>query len=276
MLWTNDFHLTKESTPYTDSTTGQTLYRTTYTATQSYIILINDFKRPRLHSRQFLPPDAAHLPLAVTGISVSPYSDRHFKVTITATAPDDSIEDANGNDVSSEFSMPDRSENHRTTTRSQVTHEPILSYYKLRNTNGTWKYPIADIITLATYLNGGLIPTANSLYRYSGEPADTPGHISLPNLPITKYITHGYKSYTRDAAIITHTYTTSHPPIDKIPNVGKITQLPNAPTSIDGYTINYLFSRLAISKNAPHSYDITEEYTTSAPGGWNTSIYQSI
>ena len=105
-----------------------------------------------------------------------------------------------------------------------MTLEPILSYYKLRDTNGNNKYSEDDMRTLAVYLSGGLVLCSNGQYRLKCEKDETPGHIQLPVTPITPYITLGYKKISQNNTVITKTYTARRVDPSKVERVGKIVQ----------------------------------------------------
>lgn len=136
--------------------------------------------------------------MMATGYKIALHSATHYKVTVTYSYPSgDTNEDEDGNPINPDNpdNPDDAKEKYKVkiSDRSNMTLEPILSYYKLRDTNGNNKYSEDDMRTLAVYLSGGLVLCSNGQYRLKCEKDETPGHIQLPVTPITPYITLGYK-----------------------------------------------------------------------------------
>jgi len=82
----------------------------------------------------------------------------------------------------------------------------------------------------------------------------------------------GVTSYLAPAISMRFTYVSSGPPI--LTNLMKIFTPRGAPTLPNGG--NWLFTNCSYvieTVNGQTQYRITEEYTASGKGGWNTSIY---
>ena len=46
-------------------------------------------------------------------------------------------------------------------------------------------------------------------------------------------------------------------------------------TNVQGYKLDYLFTRYSVHKVGNREYEITEEYTQSNPGGWSADLYKN-
>lgn len=275
-IWQNDLQIKSDLTPVKTTTAGGN-YRIDKEVTQSYITPIAGFSRPVWHTTVANPNSAG---MVVTGCNVTRHSPHHYKVTLTWGYAEDKNEDEDGNEITDDPGSIEMGEGNvckvKISDRTSVTLEPILSYHRLRKTDGTSRYPIKDMIILATYLSGGLVLCANGQYRMKSDPDDQTGYIALPTTPITKYITAGFKKVTLANTVYTKTYTARHVDAKKIAGVGKITDGEDfgGPDSVDGgYKLDYLFSRYSVHKIGKREYEITEEYTQSAPGGWNKELY---
>lgn len=275
-FWTDDLEINTELEPIeTDSLAGT--YRVKRSVTQSYITPISGFIRP-VYGKHW-PANEYASGLVVISADISRLSPNHYKVQVTYSTPEESTEDEDGEetdpDEGGSSEMGERPCKVKISDRTSVTMDPLLGYYKLRNKDGSSKYDTADIIKLAVYLSGGWELCANGKYRLKSEPDNTPGHLILPDTPITKYIARGFTKYTRSNTVYTKTYTARTVNASKVGSVGKITNGNfGAPTKTnDGYKLNYLMTRFSVHKLGNHEYEITEEYEQSQPGGWATDLY---
>lgn len=205
MNWTNDLRIRAEVAPSAASQQGAVAYRVNRTVSQSQIVPIAGFQRPKWAARATNPNAPG---MMATGYKITPYSPTHYKVTVTYSYPSgDTNEDEDGNPINPDNpdNPDDAKEKYKVkiSDRSNMTLEPILSYYKLRNTDGSSKYPENDMLILAVYLSGGLVLCSNGQYRLKCEKDETPGHIQLPVTPITPYITLGYKKISQNNTVIT-------------------------------------------------------------------------
>lgn len=118
---------------------------------------------------------------------------------------------------------------------------------------------------------------SNGQYRLKCEKDETPGHIQLPVTPITPYITLGYKKISQNNTVITKTYDGARVEPSKVERVGKIVQGGEfgGATNVQGYKLDYLFTRYSVHKVGNREYEITEEYTQSNPGGWSADLYKN-
>lgn len=278
MMWTNDLRARTEVAPNTASQRGTGTYRVNRTVTQSQIVPIAGFQRPKWAARATNPHATG---MMATGYKVALHSPTHYKVTVTHTYPSGDVnEDENGNSDPDNPNTPDDAEEKykvKISDRSNTTFEPILSYFKLRNTDGSSKYPEQDMLILAVHLSGGLVLCSNGQYRLKCEPDKTPGHLQLPDNPVTSYIRRGYKKISQNNTVITKTYTARGVDPSKVGRVGKIIQGREfgGATEVQGYKLNYLFTRYSVHKVGNREYEIEEEYTQSNPGGWSTDIYKN-
>ena len=217
-----------------------------------------------------------------TSYKITLHSPHEYKVTVTKSSPSGgSTEDEDGNEIPEDPGNPDDEKDRdkykvKISERSNVTFEPILSYFKLRNTDGSSKYPERDMLILAVYLSGGLTICDNGRYRLKCEPDDTEGHLDLPDTPITKYIKLGQKKVTQNNVVFTKSYTSRRVDASRVGLVGHIVQGGEfgGATSVQGYNLDYLFTRYSVRKIGNREYEITEEFTQSNPGGWSKDIYQ--
>lgn len=279
MTWTNDLRIRADIAPSAASQQGAaTYYRVSRTASQSQIVPIAGFQRPKWAAWATNPNASG---MMATGYKIALHSPTHYKVTVTYSYPSgDTNEDEDGNLIPDNPDTPDDAKEKykvKISDRSNMTLEPILSYYKLRNTDGSSKYPEMDMLILAVYLSGGLVMCSNGQYRLKCEKDETPGHIQLPVTPITSYIMLGYKKISQNNTVITKTYTARRVDPSKVERVGKIVQGGEfgGATKVKGYKLNYLFTRYSVHKVGNREYEITEEYTQSNPGGWSTDLYKN-
>jgi hypothetical protein len=279
MTWTNDLRIRADVAPSVASQQGAVAYRVNRTVSQSQIVPIAGFQRPKWAAMATNPNAPG---MMATGYKIALHSATHYKVTVTYSYPSgDTNEDEDGNPINPDNpdNPDDAKEKYKVkiSDRSNMTLEPILSYYKLRDTNGNNKYSEDDMRTLAVYLSGGLVLCSNGQYRLKCEKDETPGHIQLPVTPITPYITLGYKKISQNNTVITKTYTARRVDASKVARVGKIVQGSEfgGATEVQGYKLNYLFTRYSVHKVGNREYEITEEYTQSNPGGWSTDLYKN-
>ena len=192
---------------------------------RSYVTPIAGFKRPSWLAK---PLFSGALGMVATGYKISRHSPKEYKVTVTYSYPaGETREDEDENEAPDNPDNPDGSENKykvKISDRSNTTFEPILSYYKLRNTDGSSKYPERDMLMLAVYLSGGLTSCDNGQYRLKCEPDDTPGHLQLPDTPMTPLILRGLKKVSQNNTVITISYTARGVDPSKVGRVGKIVQ----------------------------------------------------
>lgn len=284
MDWTNDLKVKADiastAGPGVSSPKGVATFRINRIVSQSYFAPIEGFKRPKWAAMATNPNAPG---MMATGYKITLHSPKCYKVTVTYSYPSDVNEDEDGNPTPEDPDNPDNPDDAKDkykvkiSDRSSTTFEPILSYFKLRNTDGSPKYQENDMIILAVYLSGGLVSCSNGQYRLKCEKDDTPGHIQIPDTPITPYIKLGYKKISQNNTVITKTYTTRRVDSSKVGRVGKIIQGGEfgGATDVQGYKIDYLFTRYSIHKIGNREYEITEEFTQSNPGGWSTDIYKN-
>ena len=163
MTWTNDLRIRADVAPSVASQQGAVAYRVNRTVSQSQIVPIAGFQRPKWAAMATNPNAPG---MMATGYKIALHSATHYKVTVTYSYPSgDTNEDEDGNPIN-----PDNPDNPndakekykvKISDRSNMTLEPILSYYKLRNTDGSSKYPENDMLILAVYLSGGLVLCSN-------------------------------------------------------------------------------------------------------------------
>lgn len=279
MDWTNDFRGKTDFELVADKN-GIGYYVTKRTSSQSYFAPMKGFVAPKWHG-QF--PISGASGMFASGYSISIHAPGIYKVTVTCSYPDDGvIEDEDGEEIPDDEDKPvdmgsGTKYKVKTSIRSSTTLEPILSCYKLRNTDGSSKYPENEMLVLAVYLSGGLALCDNGLYRQKSEPDDTVGHIKLPQNAVTPYILMGYKKVSQNNCVISKTYTSRGIDPSKVGRVGKIVSgsTIKAATTYEGYKIDYLASRYSARKIGNREYEITEEFTQSNPGGWSTDLYKN-
>lgn len=279
MKWTNDYRVQTSFEPESSGPEGTAAtYVVKRSVSRSYVTPIAGFKRPSWLAR---PLFSGALGMVATGYKIGRHSPKEYKVTVTYSYPaGETREDEDGNEAPDNPDNPDGSENKykvKISDRSNTTFEPILSYYKLRNTDGSSKYPERDMLMLAVYLSGGLTLCGNGLYRLKCEPDDTPGHLQLPDTPMTPLILRGLKKVSQNNTVITKSYTARGVDPSKVGRVGKIVQGAEfgGATEVKGYKLDYLMTRYTARKIGNREYEITEEFTQSNPGGWSTDIYKN-
>mgnify|MGYP000009679225 CR=1 FL=1 len=280
MKWTNDYQIQTSFEPDADGQgTPTSTYRVKRTVSQSYITTIAGFKRPKWAASPLISGASS---MFATGYKISRHSPTEYKVTVTYSYPSgEKKEDEDGEEVPENPDNPDDGSKDKykakISDRSSTTFEPILSYYKLRNTDGSNKYPENDMLILAVCLSGGLTLCSNGQYRLKCEPDDTPGHLQLPDTPITPLILRGEKKVTQNNTVITKSYTARGVDASKVARVGKIVQGGEfgGATEVKGYELDYLMTRYSIRKIGNWEYEVTEEFTQSNPGGWSKDIYKN-
>ena len=278
MIWTNDLRINTDITPDAGSHQAYGTYRVNRTVSQSEIVPIAGFRRPKWAAASTNPNAPG---MVATGYKISLHSPTAYKVTVTYSYPSEGVkEDEEGNPSPDDpEGGGEASEKYKVkiSDRSNITLEPLLSYYKLRNPDGSSKYPEGDMLILAVYLSGGLVMCSNGQYRLKCEKDETPGHIQLPVTPITPYITLGYKKISQNNTVITKTYTARRVEPSKVERVGKIVQGGEfgGATKVQEYKLDYLFTRYSVHKVGNREYEITEEYTQSNPGGWSADLYKN-
>ena len=157
MTWTNDLRIRADVAPSAASQQGAVAYRVNRTVSQSQIVPIAGFQRPKWAAMATNPNAPG---MMATGYKIALHSATHYKVTVTYSYPSgDTNEDEDGNPINPDNpdNPDDAKEKYKVkiSDRSNMTLEPILSYYKLRDTNGNNKYSEDDMRTLAVYLSGG-------------------------------------------------------------------------------------------------------------------------
>ena len=142
MIWTNDLRINTDITPDAGSHQAYGTYRVNRTVSQSEIVPIAGFRRPKWAAASTNPNAPG---MVATGYKISLHSPTAYKVTVTYSYPSEGVkEDEEGNPSPDDpEGGGEASEKYKVkiSDRSNMTLEPLLSYYKLRNPDGSNKYP---------------------------------------------------------------------------------------------------------------------------------------
>lgn len=97
MTWTNDLRIRADVAPSVTSQQGTVAYRVNRTVSQSQIVPIAGFQRPKWAAMATNPNAPG---MMATGYKITPYSPTHYKVTVTYSYPSgDTNEDEDGNPI---------------------------------------------------------------------------------------------------------------------------------------------------------------------------------